>query len=141
MKAHGFLQGVSQDAKRDQSKLRPVTVISTADGKLDEYDIDDEIKRFLAQDDVYSEDFAATVVIQMPTGVDKPVHLAPYENCDMPNLYLDYSSVVSVERLLSPSGPYFLHHNGIYEAWRLYPDTLDAFEIGVVPQGAPSAAK
>ncbi|KAI4220314.1 MAG: hypothetical protein L6R36_007711, partial [Xanthoria steineri] len=35
---------------------------------------------------------------------------------------------------LLPSGPYFLYNDGIYEAWRLYPDDLDAFEVAVVLQ-------
>ena len=32
-----------------------------------------------------------------------------------------------------PSGPYFVYQDGLYEAWRQYPDDLDAFEIPVVP--------
>ncbi|KAL8651361.1 MAG: hypothetical protein Q9226_004742, partial [Calogaya cf. arnoldii] len=137
---HPALKGVSQDFRGDQSKLRPVTVISTADRNISKQDIVDELTRFFAQDDVYSEDFASTLVIQIPTGIRPNIDLFSVEQYNLNNAYLVLSEVTSAERLL-PSGPYFTYNNGIYEAWRLYPDTLDAFEIAVVPQSAPGAAK
>lgn len=30
-------------------------------------------------------------------------------------------------------GPYFLSHEGMKQAWRVYEDPLDAFQVGVVP--------
>ncbi|PKK51861.1 hypothetical protein CI102_5878 [Trichoderma harzianum] len=34
---------------------------------------------------------------------------------------------------LAPSGPYFVHHGQLYQAYRLYPDTADAFIVATVP--------
>lgn len=133
-------QGVLQDA-HPHSVLRPATVISTG-GNLSEQNIVDEIKRFLARDDVYSEDFASTIVIHMPAGValDSPINLSSSQQYNLKNAHLDYSLALPNENLL-PSGPYFIHNDGIYEAWRLYPDDLDAFEIAVVPQDSNGAAR
>ncbi|KAL4936545.1 amidase signature domain-containing protein [Aspergillus oleicola] len=33
-----------------------------------------------------------------------------------------------------PPGPYFLHGPNIHQAWRMYPDYLDAFIFGVLPE-------
>ena len=40
-----------------------------------------------------------------------------------------------------PSGPYFVRDRVIHEAWRLYCDNLDAFEITVVPHKDTNEAK
>ena len=137
-------QGVLEDA-HPPCVLRPETVISTG-GNLSEQNIVDEIKGFLARDDVYSEDFASTIVIQMPAGgaLDSPINLSSWQQYNLKNLsscqqynlrnsHLDYSRALRGEKLL-PSGPYFLYNDGMYEAWRLYPDDLDAFEVAVVLQ-------
>ncbi|KAI4266889.1 MAG: hypothetical protein LQ337_008618 [Flavoplaca oasis] len=59
---------VVQDAPQNESIFQPVTVISTVTENLFEKDIVDEITASLAKSDVYSEAFASTVVVQMPTG-------------------------------------------------------------------------
>ena len=38
-----------------------------------------------------------------------------------------------------PPGPYFLHGNAIHQAWRLYPDTLEAFSVAAYPQNVKTA--
>lgn len=117
-----------------------MTVISTVDGDLSHKDIVDEITRFLAHDDVYSEAFASSIVVQVPTGItpEVPTGLITNEQDGLKSAYLHFSIANSTETLL-PSGPYFVHDDGIYEAWRLYPDELDAFEIAVVPEATESA--
>ena len=32
-----------------------------------------------------------------------------------------------------PSGPYFLSGQNLHQAWRLYPDDLEAFTFGLIP--------
>ncbi|KAL9637569.1 MAG: hypothetical protein Q9204_001829 [Flavoplaca sp. TL-2023a] len=136
------LKGVVQDARPNESIFRPVTVISTATGNLSEKDITDEITAFPAKDDVYSEDFASTVVIQLPTGtaLENPINLSSIEQHSLTKSNVHYSTVIPTEILL-PSGPYFVHDTGIYEVWRLYSDELDAFEIAVIPEAVHSPAK
>ncbi|KAL8980442.1 MAG: hypothetical protein Q9205_004469 [Flavoplaca limonia] len=124
------------------SIFQPVTVISTVNGNLSEKDIVDQITAFLAKDDVYSEDFASTVVIQMPTGttLENPINLSFIEQHSLTKSNVHYSTVIPTENLLL-SGPYFVPGTGIYEAWRLYSDELDAFEIAVIPEAVHSPAK
>lgn len=43
-------------------------------------------------------------------------------------------TITSSSKTLLPSGPYFIYDNGIYQAWRLYPDDLDAFEFSVTQE-------
>lgn len=53
----GGHNGVLQDARSCHSPLRPVIVISTTHGGLSD------------KDDIYSEDFASTIVVQVPAGI------------------------------------------------------------------------
>lgn len=39
----------------------------------------------------------------------------------------------SEEKNLLPSGPYLLSGQNLHQAWRLYPDELDAFTFGLLP--------
>ena len=119
-----------------------MTVISKSHGGLSNKDVEEEISRFLLQDDVYTEEFASNVVIQVPAGValNTSIHLSSLEQHGLKTSYIDYSVANSTETLL-PSGPYFAHDNGIYEAWRLYPDELDAFEIAIVPEASQNPEK
>lgn len=102
----------------------------------------DEITASLAKSDVYSEAFASTVVVQMPTGTAlvTPINLSSFEQHSLTNSNVHYSTFILTESLL-PSGPYFAHDKGIYDAWRLYSDELDAFEIAVIPEAVHSPAK
>ncbi len=95
-----------QDARPNESIFRPVAVISTVTGNLSEKDIVDEITAFLAKDDVYSEDFVSTVVIQMPTGtaLESPTDLSSIEQHGLTKSNVHYSTVIPTESLL-PSGP------------------------------------
>ncbi|KAL7955734.1 amidase signature domain-containing protein [Trichoderma compactum] len=46
------------------------------------------------------------------------------------DIHLFYNSAAEDQL---PQGPYFLHHGQLYEAYRLYPDTADAFVVATVP--------
>ena len=78
----------------------------------------------------------------MPTGtaLENLINLSSIEQHSLTKSNVHYSTVIPTESLL-PSGPYFLHDTGIYEACRVYSDELDAFEIAVIPEAVHSPAK
>lgn len=113
------------------------------DGNVCLDDIEKTIAGFLEFDDVYSEDFASNIIIQTlgRFASKKRIQMGCCKRLG-PNikLQLEYWKVDSTGDLLPP-GPYFVHGNGIYEAWRLYPDFLDAFQITFMPQTSGSMGK
>lgn len=115
------------DAPSSPLSLRPVTVISTADGRLIGGDIVDEVARFSELYDVYAKAFVCALVIQMPEGI-VPEHSITSSPCEQYGLEFASSR--------PPSGPYLGHENGIHEAWRLYLDQLEAFEFAVILEPA-----
>lgn len=101
------------------------------------------IEAFLTLDNVYFTAFASLIIIQTAPGA--ALQRLPQLNDSM---LLEFpvkekiitASVLSHEGEL-PSGPYFIQDGVIHEAWRLYSDELDEFEITVVPHIDTNVAK
>lgn len=87
-----------------------------------------QLDLFQQADDVYSPEFAHSVVI---TG-----SLEELDHGRSTLLSQHFSTVYTSDALNLPPGPYFLHGTNIHQAWRLYPDYLDAFIFGVLPENA-----
>ena len=136
-------KGAIRSTGQSLARLKPCTIISSNDGNVCVDDIEKIVARFLEVDDVYSLDFVSNIIIQTLGRVasKKRTQLKSCERLG-PNikLQLEYSKVDSPEDLLPP-GPYFLYGNRIYEAWRLYPDFLDAFQITFMPETSGYMAK
>ena len=119
----------------------PSTIISSVDGNVCGDDIEETIARCLENDDVYSLDFVSNIIIQTLGSVasKRKIQMKSCKRRFGPNIKfrLKYSKVNSLEDLLPP-GPYFVYENGIHEAWRLYPDVLDAFQITFMPETSGS---
>ena len=138
-------KGAIQSTGQSLTIVRPCTIISSIDGNVCLDDIEKTITSFLEVDDVYSLDFASNIIIQTQTlGRSASKTRIHKRFCERFGLHikpqLEYTKVDSLEDLL-PSGPYFVHGNAIHEAWRLYPDLLDAFQITFMPQTSGSMAK
>lgn len=87
-----------------------------------------QLSYFELVDDVYSKDFAETIVV-VDTDTDT-LNTDPTARINSSLLHYRHdSSAASL-----PSGPYFLQGSEIHQAWRVYRDELDAFIFGVVPQ-------
>jgi len=133
-------------------EVRPIAIVEdnlfkeAPERKLDFYDrVDDGYIRGLGEriasqlnsfgriDDVYSKAFADTVLVVHTGASDvETAKVASLDSSSLgPNVF-HFASNASVASL--PPGPYFLRGSNIYQAWRLYPDELDAFIFGVVPQ-------
>jgi hypothetical protein len=96
----------------------------------------DSILRLIATfplvDDVYSEGFHSSLVLQGIKG-DPLDHLLNAVHLTQ-RFKSIYTSTAESSKDLLPAGPYFRYGQFILQAWRIYPDDLDAFIMGVVPE-------
>ncbi|KAL7914159.1 amidase signature domain-containing protein [Trichoderma velutinum] len=87
---------------------------------------------FRIKDDVWSRDFIETIIVRTTeidfelTENDKNI----LRSLGVNDIQLFHSGVAEVQL---PQGPYFLHHGQLFQAYRLYPDTADAFIVATVP--------
>ena len=99
----------------------------------------EKIQSFGAKDDVFCTDFLTdTLILQSAPIPDSDLHALKTKLNGLEILTLHSWNLNSL-LLFSPSasellpcGPYFLHQNQIFEAWKLYDDNLSAFQTCVV---------
>ncbi|TAQ90720.1 hypothetical protein B7494_g1006 [Chlorociboria aeruginascens] len=114
-------------------EIRPIVLIGLNLFHSGQEKIASQLDYFDCVDDVYSKAFAETIVVAHTSADEVEIGTATPLN------YSGLLSTILYSRLDSsitslPSGPYFLRGSNIHQAWRLYPDELDAFNYGVVPQ-------
>lgn len=91
----------------------------------------DLIAHFSVVDDVYSDHFKHTLVLQMIPSHNNSALLDSFNRSEhFSCVHVAFSK--STDSIL-PAGPYFLQGRHVHQAWRLYPDELDAFMITVYP--------
>lgn len=118
--------------KVSPSDILPVVLVSDLTGENTIQEINERLTTFAQIDDVYHEEFGNNVVIVTAGTEPSPADLTTRLNMSG-NFSAIYSSRPNSTVTL-PSGPYFLHGSDIHQAWRLYPDDLDAFIFGVIPE-------
>ena len=105
---------------------------------MTEHSIAQTIRDFKATDDVFSSDFlSSTIIVQ----TEKASRLDNSEMIQLPRLRAlvawDVKTILPLPLFADgsflPSGPYFLFHGQIYEAWKLYADELSSFQTTVIP--------
>lgn len=87
---------------------------------------------FRAKDDVWSQDFIATIIVQT-TEIGRTLTADEGDilrSLGANNIHIFYNGVAEAQL---PQGPYFLHCGHLHQAYRLYPDTADAFIVATVP--------
>lgn len=109
-------------------KIRPIVLIEDNLLRGGQARVATQLDFFERVDDVYSKDFAETIVL-----VDTGASVSETSTAALDNSSVLHSAPNSTVSSL-PSGPYFLQGSNIHQAWRLYRDELDAFIFGVVPQ-------
>ncbi|KAF9252091.1 hypothetical protein DTO006G1_2838 [Penicillium roqueforti] len=85
-----------------------------------------QLNLFEQVDDVYNREFSRSIVL---TGTPEELNQGKSTLVSQ-----KFSTVYTSSALDLPAGPYFLHGSNIHQAWRLYPDCLDAFIFGVLPE-------
>jgi hypothetical protein len=97
------------------------------------------INRFASIDDVYSQSFARTVVLQSILGRNGDGHLAQFKASGRFSAVYHIASISPTKAL--PPGPYFLSQGNVCRAYRLYEDELDSFIFSVIPDDVLSPKK
>lgn len=90
------------------------------------------LEDFKTKDDVWSREFIGTIIIQT-TEIDRKVTEDEKDilrSLGASDIRLFPNGVPGAQL---PQGPYFLHHGQLHQAYRLYPDTADAFIVSTVP--------
>jgi hypothetical protein len=113
------------------SAVIPVVVSSSHPGLSSVAQILKNIKRFALVDDVFSQSFAKTLVIQS-CSVSNNAHLFAQAKSSG-HFSAIYTLHPKSNAEILPSGPYFLCSDSIHQAWRLYEDYLDSFIFSVIP--------
>lgn len=86
---------------------------------------------FETKDDVWTRDFIGTIVIQTPE-IDRKLmedEMNILRSLGASDIRLFPNGVPGAQL---PQGPYFLHYGQLHQAYRLYPDTADAFIVSTI---------
>lgn len=136
---------LSTSDKYMTERCLPTVVISTDDGNINEHSILARISDFSDRDDVFCSDFLSnTLVIQrrgshcltestIPRTLEMLVDGQHWKVCIRVLDSLEHEHVI-------PNGPYFLVSNNLRQAWKLFPDYLDAFQTTCIPSASRTSA-
>lgn len=95
-----------------------------------------KISRFLEIDDVFNPDFLVSVTFVARTTFGRMFREGELDIADFLKQWnvIDYfmPTRIWLDNELN-EGAYFLTCDGLKQAWRVYEDTLDAFQVGVIP--------
>lgn len=105
--------------------LRDDTLRSTQDELID------LLRDYKTKDDIYMDEFSLTLVVHHSSA--NVGTMASTELTRPPGCLTVYNAQTPYNESHLPPGPYFLRGSSIHQAWRLYPDELDAFSFGVIP--------
>ncbi|KAJ5950095.1 hypothetical protein N7454_001679 [Penicillium verhagenii] len=106
-------------------EIKPIVLLEAKIAHESTEKILEKLNLFHQVDDVYSPEFSHTIVLI--GGIDELEF--GKSSLVSQNISIVYTSTA----FDLPPGPYFLHGANIHQAWRLYPDYLDAFIFGVLP--------
>ena len=125
-----------RDHRVGYDALQPVTIISLGRAIVQFGEVSKLIKKFIEEDDVWSPSFLSTVIVKILPGSRSYRRVCQSGREDLAcNIESEILfDTASVNEASLPSGPYFVYCDRVYEAWRLYQDRLDCFEISLAPQ-------
>ncbi|KAH8820212.1 amidase signature domain-containing protein [Xylogone sp. PMI_703] len=133
-RVHSYPEGISYDG------VKPTIVITLQDNDPSPAVICQKLKSWQHIDDVYSRYFLSdTVILQgaksnsihPPTGASMLRLCGKELGVDWTSLRIIYLATAPPKDI--PDGPYFIHGQGIFEAWRVYADDYDAFQTTIMP--------
>lgn len=133
------MQGsVEESVRADQ--IIPVVVLSEDEVNAGPEELGRTLQYLVDNDDVCTDEFTGIIVVK-PSGSSSEPRGAcasasdgqASPDCPFTIYHMAIGLETSTERDLLPSGPYFLSGQNLHQAWRLYPDDLDAFTFGLLP--------
>ena len=121
-------------------QIIPVVVLSEDEVNAGPEELGRTLEYLVDNDDVCTDDFTGIIVVK-PSGPGSEPREActsasdtqPSLDCPFTVYHMATGLDTSKEKNLLPSGPYFLSGQNLHQAWRLYPDDLDAFTFGLLP--------
>ncbi|KAK0115053.1 hypothetical protein ONS96_013523 [Cadophora gregata f. sp. sojae] len=104
---------------------RPATVLTfRSTGSLNASDVAANLAQFESSDDVYTKEFSSTIIVQQHASLNGGLDSSAV------SMLQDKGELFRLEvPEVLPEGPYFILNGSIFEAWRLYPDTIDSFFV------------
>lgn len=120
-------------------QIIPVVVLSEKEIDSGPEELGRILQYLVDYDDVCTDEFTGIIVVKPSASASEPG-----ETLEQRFSVPDLSQFSSIYHLVSepsslegesqlPSGPYFLSGRNLHQAWRLYPDDLDAFTFGLIP--------
>ncbi|KAH8788395.1 amidase signature domain-containing protein [Diaporthe sp. PMI_573] len=133
-----ILGSVEESVRADQ--VIPVVVLSEEEVNAGPEELGRTLQFLVDNDDVCTDDFTGIIVVK-PSGSAPELHGACAStsdiqasiDCPFTIYHMANGLDTAEEKDLLPSGPYFLSGQNLHQAWRLYPDELDAFTFGLLP--------
>jgi hypothetical protein len=108
----------------------PAVLLSVPDAGFGSEHAQEALDDFGRQDDVFSDDFSSTLILQ----ASKDINIGDIAaRLDGSSLFESiYTKESTRESAPLPPGPYFIHGKSIHQAWKLYEDDLDAFVVPTI---------
>lgn len=121
-------------------QIIPVVVLSEQEVNAGPEELGRTLQYLVDNDDVCTDEFTGIIVVK-PSGSGSEQRTScastsdgqTSSDCPFTVYHMTNGLDTSEERDLLPSGPYFLSGQNLHQAWRLYPDDLDAFTFGLLP--------
>ncbi|KAI0856904.1 putative amidase [Xylaria cubensis] len=108
----------------------PAVLLSIPDAEFSSEHVQNALDDFSHRDDVFSDDFSSTLVLQ--PGRDVDVSSVTAQLTESRLFRTIYRNESGHKHHSLPSGPYFIRGKSIHQAWKLYEDDLDAFVIPTI---------
>lgn len=130
-------QGSVQETVR-ADQIIPVLVLSEQELESGPEQLGRILQYYVENDDVCDDDFTGILVVNpSSSGSDSGVMADDASGPALSRFSAVYHLVPDANVLKEedrlPSGPYFLSGPNLHQAWRLYPDELEAFTFGLIP--------
>ena len=122
---------VEESVKADQ--IIPVLVLSEQELESGPERLADILEYYVENDDVCSDEFTGILVVK-PSRSEATWTNITVNKSVLPTYHLKVDLEAQKNAASLTSGPYFLSGPNLHQAWRLYPDNLDAFTVGVIPE-------
>lgn len=128
-------------------QIIPVVVLSEKEIGSGPEELGRILQYLVDYDDVCTDEFTGIIVVKPSASAPEPgesldrrVSVSnPSQFSSVYHLVPNPSTFEAESQL--PSGPYFLSGRNLHQAWRLYPDELDAFTFGLIPDDPFNASR
>ncbi|ROW13500.1 hypothetical protein VPNG_04455 [Cytospora leucostoma] len=134
-----ILGSVEESVRADQ--IIPVVVLSEKEVNAGPEELWDTLHHLVDNDDVCTDEFTGIIVVSpSASGAGSREVVGNHDASDgylgrfSAIYHLAGGPIASQGQNELPSGPYFLSGPNLHQAWRLYPDDLEAFTFGLIPE-------